>query len=224
MRLFDCVCATAGLVLLSPLLLGLAVMIAVLDGTPVLFLQTRVGRNGRVFRIWKFRTMRAGSTGISITCAGDMRITAIGAMLRKYKLDELPQLINVVRGEMSLVGPRPEVPEYVYPDSPAWQSVLRVRPGITDLATLVYRNEEDVMRDATNPDAFYRDHLQPRKLALNLSYLSNRTLWSDIRLIVTSVRYSFFPAKFDPEVVFSTFVHGGHSERQTHTFSYSIDR
>ena len=224
MRVFDCVCAAAGLVLLSPVLIVLAAAIVVLDGTPIFFLQTRVGRKGRPFRIWKFRTMRAGSKGASITAAGDARVTAIGAVLRKYKLDELPQLFNVVRGEMSLVGPRPEVPEYVDGESPAWRAVLRVRPGITDLATLVYRNEEDLMRGAANADAQYREHLQPRKLALNISYLSTRTFWSDLRLILASIRYSLFPAKFDPEMVFRTFVHGGHSERQAHSFSYSIDR
>jgi lipopolysaccharide/colanic/teichoic acid biosynthesis glycosyltransferase len=217
-------CATAGLLVLSPLLILLAATIVALDGTPVLFSQTRVGRHGIPFRIWKFRTMRTNSTGSSITSAGDPRVTATGAVLRKYKLDELPQLVNVVRGEMSLVGPRPEVPEYVSPESPTWQSVLQVRPGITDLATLVYRNEEDVLWSASNRDQYYRDHLQPRKLALNIAYLNNRNIWRDTRLIIASIRYSLFPGKFDPERVLRMFVHGGQRERQIHSLSHAIDR
>lgn len=223
-RFFDCACAAAGLVFLFPLLAGLALLIAAMDGAPVLFRQTRVGRNGRPFRIWKFRTMRAGSAGASITSAGDRRITAIGAVLRKYKLDELPQLFNVLCGEMSLVGPRPEVPEYVRLDSAVWRAVLQVKPGITDLASLVYRNEEDVLHATADPEAYYRDHLQPRKLALNITYLNTRNLWRDLRLILSSIRYSLSPEKFDPEIVYRQFVPGGPCERQIHSLSCSVDR
>lgn len=223
-RLFDWVCAAVGLVLLSPLLAGLALLIVALDGVPVFFHQVRVGRNGRPFRIWKFRTMRAGSSGRPITSAGDERITAIGAVLRKYKLDELPQLFNVLRGEMSVVGPRPEVPEYVCLDSAIWQEVLQARPGITDLASLVYRNEEDLLRAKPDAEAHYRDYLQPRKLALNLIYLNTRNLWRDLRLILSSIRYSLFPEQFDPSIVYRTFVPGGQSERRIHPLSCSVDR
>jgi lipopolysaccharide/colanic/teichoic acid biosynthesis glycosyltransferase len=223
-RLFDCVCAAAGLVVLSPVLIGIGALIAAFDGTPVLFRQVRVGRNGRPFHILKFRTMRAGSTGSSITSSGDERITPIGAVLRKYKLDELPQLVNVLVGEMSLVGPRPEVPEYVRLDSPAWQAILQARPGITDLASLVYRNEEDLLRLVPEPETYYRNHLRPRKLALNLTYLSTRNLGRDLRLILASIRYSLVPGQFDPEFVYRKFVPGGHCEPHVHSLSCSIDR
>jgi len=223
-RAFDCICAALGLVALSPLLAAFAVLIVVFDGAPIFYRQVRVGRHARPFRIWKFRTMRAGSTGLSITSGGDARITPIGLVLRKYKLDELPQLINVLCGDMSLVGPRPEVPEYVLLESPVWQAVLRARPGITDLASLVYRNEEDVLRSQSNPDAYYRNQLQPKKLELNLTYLSTRSLWRDLKLILASIRYSLFPEQFDSQAVYRTFVPGGQCERQLYSLSCSIDR
>jgi len=222
-RLFDCICAAVGLLLLSPLLVCLSLLIAVVDGAPVFFRQTRVGRNGRPFRILKFRSMRA-SPGRLITCGGDQRITRLGGMLRNYKLDEFPQLWNVLRGEMGLVGPRPEVPEYARPESRLWQAVLVARPGITDLASLLYRNEEELLRSKPDPEAYYRDYLQPRKLALNLTYLSTRNLWLDLRLIVSSIRYSLFPKSFDPESVYTTFVPGGPCERHVYPLSYSLDR
>jgi lipopolysaccharide/colanic/teichoic acid biosynthesis glycosyltransferase len=223
-RLFDCVCAAAGLVFLFPLLVALATLIAVFDGSPVFFRQVRVGRYGQPFHIWKFRTMHAGSTGRAITSGGDERITPIGALLRKYKLDELPQLANVLIGEMSLVGPRPEVPEYVPLDSASWQAVVQARPGITDLASLVFRNEEDLLRAEKDPERYYRDQLQPRKLALNLTYLSTRNLGRDLKLILASIRYSLFPGQFDPEIVYRTFVPGGHCEPHVYPFSCSINR
>jgi lipopolysaccharide/colanic/teichoic acid biosynthesis glycosyltransferase len=223
-RAFDCICAGAGGILLFPLWIGLAALILAFDGAPVFFRQVRVGRYARPFRIWKFRTMRAGSTGRQITSGGDERITPIGAVLRRYKLDEIPQLLNVLTGEMSLVGPRPEVPEYVSPDSPQWRAVLKARPGITDLASLLYRNEEELLRSQSDPDAYYRDHLRPRKLELNLTYLNTRTLWRDLRLIFASIRYSLFPQQFDPEMVYRTFVPGGQRERQVYSLSCSIDR
>jgi lipopolysaccharide/colanic/teichoic acid biosynthesis glycosyltransferase len=203
-RSFDFTCAAAGLLVLWPMLLGVSLLITLLDGTPVLFRQVRIGRGGRPFRILKFRTMRAGSTGRAITAAGDTRITAIGAVLRKYKLDELPQLINVLCGDMSLVGPRPEVPEYVDLDSPVWHTLLQVRPGITDLASLLYRNEEHLLQ-SQDSDAFYREHVQPAKLNLNLGYLNRRSFWGDLRLIVLTVRYSLFPDGFDPARVSKAF-------------------
>jgi lipopolysaccharide/colanic/teichoic acid biosynthesis glycosyltransferase len=223
-RAFDLTCAAIGLVLLSPVLVGIAVLIALVDGTPVMFRQTRVGRRGRLFRIWKFRTMRAGSKGRSITSGGDDRITPIGSVLRKYKLDELPQLMNVLCGEMSLVGPRPEVPEYVHADSPLWQSVLLARPGITDLATLVYRDEEELLRSQPDPEAYYRDLLQPHKLALNVTYMKRRSFWRDLNLILASIWYSLIPTKFDSEIVVRTFLSGGQNEGQIHSLPCSIDR
>jgi lipopolysaccharide/colanic/teichoic acid biosynthesis glycosyltransferase len=223
-RAFDLTCAAIGLVLLSPVLAGIAVLVLLVDGRPVMFRQARVGRRGRLFRIWKFRTMRAGSQGRSITSGGDDRITPIGLVLRKYKLDELPQLMNVLCGEMSLVGPRPEVPEYVHLDSPVWQSVLRARPGITDVATLVYRDEEELLRSQPDPEAYYRDRLLPHKLALNVAYLNDRSFRRDLNLILASIWYSLIPTKFDSDAVFRMFLPGGQSERQIHSLSCSIDR
>ena len=155
-RCVDAVCAASGLALILPLLALLSLAVLVDDGPPVLFSQTRVGKDGKPFRIWKFRTMHAGSRGSAITASGDARVTRSGAVLRKFKLDELPQLFNVLKGDMSLVGPRPETPEYVELRAPSWQAVLAVRPGITDLATLLYRDEEKILGASPDPDALYR--------------------------------------------------------------------
>ena len=200
-RLFDATCAAAGLVLLSPVFLAVAALILWDDGRPVLFSQLRVGRRGKLFRIWKFRTMHAGSNGSVITAAGDGRVTRMGAVLRRCKLDELPQLYNVLRGDMSLVGPRPEVPECVQLEAPIWQAVLQVRPGVTDLATLLYRDEEKLLGTSSDPNALYRETVLPAKLVLNLRYLRSRSFGSDLRLIYLTVRYSLFPRRFDPDVI-----------------------
>jgi lipopolysaccharide/colanic/teichoic acid biosynthesis glycosyltransferase len=175
-----------------------AVAILLADGRPVLFAQTRTGQYGARFRIWKFRTMRAGAAGSAITAAGDRRVTAIGAFLRRYKLDELPQLFNVLWGDMSLIGPRPEVPDYVDERSRMWQAVLQVKPGITDVATLIYRNEEALLGAANDPDRFYRETLLPAKLCLSASYLSTRSLWRDVRLVWLTIHCSLSPSRFDP--------------------------
>src|SRR5581483_479619 len=129
-RVCDVLCAAAGLVVLAPLFGALALLILLRDGRPVLFSQTRVGRFGKSFRIWKFRTMRVGEKGSAVTASGDSRVTATGVRLRRLKLDELPQLVNVLKGDMSLIGPRPELPEFVDTSSPIWQAVLQIRPGI----------------------------------------------------------------------------------------------
>ena len=200
-RCFDVFCATLGLLLLMPLWIGAALTILIEDGEPVLFSQTRVGRGGKPFRIWKFRTMRAGSTGSAITAGGDDRITRAGAILRKYKLDELPQLFNVLKGEMSLVGPRPEVPEFVQLESPVWQRVLKVRPGITDLATLVYRDEEQILATSPEPAIYYRQAVLPAKLRLNEEYLPARSFGRDLKLIFLTIRYSLFAQEFDPKLI-----------------------
>jgi lipopolysaccharide/colanic/teichoic acid biosynthesis glycosyltransferase len=199
-RCLDILCAAAGLVVLAPVVLGLAFVILCCDGRPVLFSQIRTGRLGRPFRIWKLRTMRNGP-GSRITAAGDARVSRCGAVLRRYKLDELPQLFNVFKGDMSLVGPRPEAPEYVQLDAPIWQAVLQVRPGVTDLATLLYRDEEKLLAGVSDPEAHYRSTVLPAKLALNLAYLLSRSLWRDARLIWLTIRYSLFPARFDPDCV-----------------------
>jgi lipopolysaccharide/colanic/teichoic acid biosynthesis glycosyltransferase len=203
-RVFDVACAAAGLLLLLPVLAAIAAAILWDDGAPVFFSQTRVGRRGRPFRIWKFRTMRAGSRGSAVTAAGDARVTRTGAVLRRFKLDELPQLFNVLKGDMSLVGPRPEVPEYVELEAPIWQAVLQVRPGVTDLATLLYRDEERLLGSAGDPNELYRETVLPAKLMLNLGYLHSRSFPRDLTLILLTIRYSLFPAHFDPELIKKT--------------------
>jgi lipopolysaccharide/colanic/teichoic acid biosynthesis glycosyltransferase len=207
-KVFDVMCSAAGLILLLPVFAGVAVAITLDDGLPVLFSQTRVGRNGKLFRIWKFRTMRRCSQGSVITASGDARITRSGARLRKYKLDELPQLLNVLKGDMSLIGPRPEVPEHVQFHAPTWQAILQVRPGITDLATLLYRDEERILGTCQNADTFYRESVLPAKLFWNLAYLRSRSFWQDLKLIFLTIRFSFFPQGFNPDLVKRTFAAG----------------
>jgi lipopolysaccharide/colanic/teichoic acid biosynthesis glycosyltransferase len=184
-RLFDVVAASFGLVLLAPLLLLVAVWIRLDSPGPVLFRQWRVGRNGIPFQIIKFRTMRAGKDeGRQLTVGRDPRITRAGRFLRRYKLDELPQLFNVVAGTMSLVGPRPEVPRYVafYPPE-ARLAVLSVAPGITDLASILYKEENDILGRAPDPERAYVDTVLPVKLAYYQRYVSERSFWGDLRII-----------------------------------------
>jgi lipopolysaccharide/colanic/teichoic acid biosynthesis glycosyltransferase len=200
-RFFDTACSGAGLLFLAPILAGIALVIMLDDGPPVFFTQIRVGRKGKPFRIWKFRTMRSGSRGSVITAAGDSRITRAGARLRKYKLDELPQLLNVFKGDMSLVGPRPEVPEHVRVEAAEWQTVLHVRPGITDLATLVYRDEERILAASGNPETFYRERVLPAKLLLNIAYLVSRSFLLDLKLIFLTICSSFFAESLDPDLI-----------------------
>jgi lipopolysaccharide/colanic/teichoic acid biosynthesis glycosyltransferase len=223
-RSLDVVCALVGLVILSPVLAALALWILLCDGPPVLFSQMRVGHLGKHFRIWKFRTMRPGAAGGSITAAGDTRITAAGAALRKFKLDELPQLFNVLRGDMSLVGPRPEMPEYVDRESPMWQAVLQVPPGITDLATLVYRDEEALLSAHRDTDLFYREAVLPAKLRLNLAYLQKRCLSRDARLIWLTVRYSLAPGQCDPARIHKTLGTETEHVRDLHSLSSALNR
>jgi lipopolysaccharide/colanic/teichoic acid biosynthesis glycosyltransferase len=223
-RSCDIVCAAAGLLLLSPLFAVVALLILLRDGRPVLFSQMRVGQYGVPFRIWKFRTMRAGSTGSAVTAAGDSRITGTGARLRKFKLDELPQLFNVLRGDMSLVGPRPEAPEYVNVRSPMWQAVLQVRPGITDLATLLYRDEEALLEASGDADRFYREGVLPAKLWLNLAYMRTRSFRKDLRVIWLTICYSLSPDRFDAGRIRKAFGTGAEYGGHFHSLSSPIDR
>jgi len=211
-RLSDMSCAAGGLLLLMPVFLGVALLILCDDGPPVLFSQARVGKGGKPFRIWKFRTMRAGSRGSVITAAGDGRITRAGALLRKYKVDELPQLFNVLKGDMNLVGPRPEVPQHVQLETPIWQAVLQVRPGITDLASLLYRDEARILGASGDPDSLYRESILPAKLALNLAYLRSRSFWQDLRLIFMTIRYAVLRETFQPDLIKAAFLSGVRSE------------
>ena len=180
--------ALALLVLISPAALVVALLVRLSSPGPVFFRQERVGQNGQHFRIYKFRTMHLNSSGPQVTGRADPRITPIGALLRHWKLDEMPQLINVVKGEMALVGPRPEVPRYVAHYSPAQREVLSVPPGITGVVQLEYRNEEELLRDAANPEAMYLTEIMPAKLALDLEYLRYRSAWTDLRLIANTFR------------------------------------
>lgn len=188
-RLFDMLLAALGLLLLSPLMLAVAVWIKLDSPGPVFFRQERVGRFGVPFRIHKFRTMVHGGKGALITVGADARITRAGARLRRAKLDELPQLIDVLRGAMSLVGPRPEVPRYValYPAA-LRDKVLSVRPGITDVASLEYRDENERLAQAADPEREYVDVVMPAKLQLAAHYVDHASLGFDLQLILKTVR------------------------------------
>jgi len=203
-RIVDIVGAGLALILLAPVLLGIALLIAITDGLPVLYRQTRVGKDARPFLILKFRTMRPGLPGASITAAGDSRVTQIGGFLRKLKLDELPQFFNVLLGDMSLIGPRPEVPDYVQVDDPLWQEVLSTRPGITDLASLAFRDEEQLLGPVPDADRYYRAVILPAKLRLNLLYLRSRSLLTDSRLLWLTAVYSLLPGAFSRSRVLDT--------------------
>jgi lipopolysaccharide/colanic/teichoic acid biosynthesis glycosyltransferase len=181
----DVAAAAAGLALLSPLLLAVALAIKLSDGGPALYRARRVGKDGAPFYLYKFRTMvvNAAGQGPGITASGDPRITRIGRRLRRTKLDELPQLINVLRGDMSLVGPRPEDPRYVALYTPDQREVLRARPGITGAASLAYRHEEALL-SGEDWETRYRGEVMPAKLALDREYLARRTVVSDVHLIL----------------------------------------
>ena len=186
-RMFDLLSALAGLLLLSPLLLLLAACIRLDSPGPVFFRQVRVGRGGQPFRIHKFRTMATDTTagGLQLTVGADPRVTRTGRWLRKYKLDELPQLIDVVRGKMSLVGPRPEVPEYVkYYSREQKDIVLSVRPGITDNASIEYRDENIILAESDNPEQDYIEKILPIKLGYYLRYVADRSMTGDIAIIL----------------------------------------
>lgn len=196
----DRVVAILALCVLSPLLLLVALAVLAGNGWPVFFRQERVGKAGKSFQLLKFRTMRNAKSGPSITARGDARITPVGKFLRKFKLDELPQLWNVAKGEMSLVGPRPEVPQFVNMNDPVWRSVLKVRPGITDPASIAFRNEEEILAKAADPISFYKEKVLPAKLALNLSYLEKRTLWLDTKVVFQTARCAMFPNQNAKEI------------------------
>lgn len=188
-RAMDIVVSGGALLVLWPVLLLIALAIKIDDPGPVFYRQVRVGRNGKTFRIFKFRTMivDADKKGLQITVGRDSRITRMGALLRKTKLDELAQLINVFTGEMSFVGPRPEVPKYVDMYTPYQRQVLLVRPGITDYASIAYRNENDMLEGAEDPERMYIDVIMPDKIELNMKYLREISPLADIRLILSTI-------------------------------------
>jgi lipopolysaccharide/colanic/teichoic acid biosynthesis glycosyltransferase len=193
-RMLDVAVAALGLVLLAPFFAAAALWIRLDSPGPALFRQERVGRGGATFRIHKFRTMHDGAAnaGPAITIGADPRISRAGAFLRRYKLDELPQLIDVLRGDMSLVGPRPELARYVAIYPPALRDkVLSVRPGITDLASLEYRDEGERLARASDPEREYREVVLPAKLRLAAEYLDRATMASDLRVIARTLKAVF---------------------------------
>lgn len=188
-RIFDIIASGLGLIVLSPLFAVLAIWIKSDSKGPVFYRQTRVGKDNKDFRLYKFRSMRPDSDKLGLITVGehDPRVTRSGYYIRKYKLDEFPQLINVFLGDMSLVGPRPEVRKYVDMYSVEQLNVLDVRPGITSLASIRYRNENELLANAENPDKVYREKIMPDKLNIDLEYVQNANLWSDIKLIFSTI-------------------------------------
>ena len=188
-RFFDIVFSLFGLLILSPFLLIISLLVLLSSKGGVFFLQERVGKKGKVYRIYKFRTMYPHSDKQGQLTIGykDKRITPIGLFLRRYKLDELPQLFNVLQGEMSMVGPRPEVPKYVALYSEKQKEVLRVKPGITDLASLEYFNENELLKNAPDPEEFYIQNIMPEKLKINSLFIQNPSLKAYFSIIIRTI-------------------------------------
>ncbi|HEY5371853.1 MAG TPA: sugar transferase [Hanamia sp.] len=184
-RFFDIVCSVTGITLLSPLFLVLAVWIKKESKGPVFYKQKRVGKNGKEFQLFKFRSMRIGSDKLGLLTIGgkDPRITKPGNFIRKFKLDEFPQLINVLIGNMSIVGPRPEVAKYVNLYNEEQLKVLKVKPGITDWASIKFRNENELLARAEKPEEFYISEVMPAKLQMNLLYIEKNNLMVDLKII-----------------------------------------
>lgn len=194
-RIFDAAIASIALVALTPLFAVIALLIKITSRGPIFYRQARVGRSGRIFQLTKFRSMIVNSErkGLLITSAGDRRVTPFGRILRRSKMDELPQFWNVVRGEMSLVGPRPEVPLYVDVYSVEQREVLTIRPGITDPASIAYRDEEKVLAGKSDPDLYYRQVVLPHKIDLNREYLKRLSFSYDLWLLLRTVAIVAFP-------------------------------
>ena len=188
-RFVDVVASGAGLVLLSPLFAAVAISIKVTGRGPVFFRQERVGLHGTEFSIYKFRTMvvDAAHGGSGITVGGDVRVTRVGRFLRRFKIDELPQLINVLRGEMTLVGPRPELPQYVAKFCDAYEPILRLRPGITHRASILYRDEEELLAAVPDPERFYVEEIMPTKLRLYTRDLDRDGFRQDVLTILQTL-------------------------------------
>lgn len=187
-KIFDRLASFFGLLFLWSVLAVVAVMIKVkMPGGPVLFKQKRVGKNGNLFTMYKFRSMTVGHGGSSVSVAGESRITPFGAKLRKYKLDELPELWNVLIGDMSFVGPRPDVPGYADKLESEDRKILQLKPGITGPASLKYRNEEELLATVENPKRYNDEVIFPDKVRINLNYLSHWTFWLDIKIIFCTI-------------------------------------
>jgi len=188
-RIFDITLSLFGLIILLPFMLIVAILIKIDSKGPVFFKQSRVTKNGKEFKIFKYRTMRVGSDKYSqITVGKDGRITKIGSFLRKYKLDEIPQLINVLIGNMSLVGPRPEVPKYVALYTDEQKKILKVKAGITDYASIEFSNENDLLASEEDPEKAYIEKIMPKKIELNKKYLSEISILTDIKIILLTIK------------------------------------
>lgn len=186
--LFDRTCAFFGLIALSPALLAIALLIRIkMPGGPVIFKQTRIGRHGKPFTMYKFRSMTMHHSGSSVSVKGESRITPLGSVLRKYKLDELPELWNVLKGDMSLVGPRPDVPGYVDKLQGDDREILRLRPGITGPASLKYRDEEELLARQTDPQRYNDEVIFPDKTRINRAYLAHWSFGLDLKIIFCTV-------------------------------------
>jgi lipopolysaccharide/colanic/teichoic acid biosynthesis glycosyltransferase len=191
-RLFDLIISVIGMIVLFPLLLVISVFIVLESEGGVLFQQERVGKNGIIFRIIKFRTMVPDqSDNRLLTTVNDQRITRTGKFLRAYKLDELPQLFNVIAGDMSIVGPRPEVPVYVKCYTEEQKQILTIKPGITDLASIEFSNEGEILAEAENPERYYVEKIMPRKIKLNMVYLKDRTINNYFKIIFATIKLMF---------------------------------
>jgi lipopolysaccharide/colanic/teichoic acid biosynthesis glycosyltransferase len=188
-RGFDIIFSFLGILMLSPVFLVIAIIITLDSRGGIFYKQPRVGLQGKLFGLLKFRTMRSGSDkqGLLTIGSSDDRITTAGGLLRKYKLDELPQLLNIFKGDMSFVGPRPEVPKYVIHYSLEQRKVLTVKPGLTDPASLAYLNESDLLAKAPNPEQYYMLHIMPAKLELNLKYIRQQNMYEDIIIILRTI-------------------------------------
>ena len=188
-RIFDITLSLFGLIILLPFMLIIAILIKIDSKGPVFFKQIRVTKNGKEFKIFKYRTMKVGSDKYSqITVGKDGRITKLGSFLRKYKLDEIPQLINVLIGDMSLVGPRPEVPKYVALYTDEQKEILKVRAGITDYASIEFSDENDLLASEEEPEKAYIEKIMPKKIELNKKYLSKISILTDIKIILLTIK------------------------------------
>jgi len=192
-RLFDILFSILGTIILSPFLLIISIVILLTSKGGILYSQIRIGKDSKPFKLFKFRTMRMGSDkNIRITIGNrDSRITGVGYFLRKYKLDELPQLFNVLIGDMSFVGPRPEVPEYVALYDKEQKIVLSIKPGITDFASIVYSGENELLANAKNPEELYIKRIMPAKLKLNMRYIKEMSLATDVKIIFKTIAKIF---------------------------------
>lgn len=190
-RIFDIISSLLGLIVLSPLLIILALWVGLSSKGGVFYAQSRVGRGNKDFKVLKFRSMVVGSDQKGLLSIGkdgrDPRVTRVGYVLRRYKLDELPQLLNVLKGDMSLVGPRPEVRKYVNLYNKAQLEVLKVRPGITDMASIAFKNENDLLAKADNPEEFYVKVIMPDKINMSLKYLNERSFLKDLNIIFKTI-------------------------------------